>query len=306
MPAPPPPPVPPIVPAPVEGPFYYGIQQMAPPWMQDDDTIKYLFTVGAQVDTSQEYVRIGIVQRFPTFQDRDGNPYARPEAVAAQGRDRQISRGQYEPDASYRERVRVARTTWARAGNAQTLLRQIRAYYLPNPPLIRYVVNGRNPDGSTFADWSSISAGPESSGGGVITTVRSFNNWDWDGQVGKRRFWVIVYATLTPWKWGALPAGSGLSWGGGQSWGFIESSAWLRDVRNIIAQWKAAGSHAGVVTQALDAGIISAVNASCFDPAYPPGGVPGFPMPQGDWDDPSNRPDGANGNDFNGVFFSGV
>lgn len=308
---PPVPPVQPVTAVPAVAPFYYSIQQFCPPWLQDEDSIKFFFTAGSQVDCSAEYVRLGMLQRFPTSTDRAGNLVARPEAVAAQGRDRGISRGQYEPDGSYRDRVKTARKTWSRAGNAQTLLRQLRAYYLPDPPVIRYVVNGRTAAGDRFADWMTMF--PD----GSIERHRSLpNNWDWDGSPGQVplsgdpdegpkyvRFWVIIYAGgFTPWFWGPfnppLP-GFPLNWGGGQSWGFVEQSTWLRDVRQIIGQWKAAGSHAGIISQGYDGGIIAAFDPLLFDPLYPPGGVLGYPMPDGNWNNPDNRPNTA-------VFLSGI
>ncbi len=283
---------------PETAPFAETIQELAPPWLQDGDSVRILFDLGLNIDFSLDYIRFGVLQRFPD------TPITRPEALSACGRDRAISRGRYEPQDSYAGRVRQARTTWSAAGDAPTLLRQIWAYFLPSPPMIRYVVNGVDGDGQQYADWWTIT--PD----GALTRHRSSpNNWNWDGSDGAVRFWIFIYKTLTPIYWGASPVGSGLLWGAteaggsGASWGYLESSSWYQDVKQIVRQWKCAGSHAGVYSQGNDAGIVGVFDDLMFDPSYPPGGVPGYAMPEGDWNDWSVRADDTNGKC---VFLSGV
>jgi hypothetical protein len=246
--------------------FRQAALALSPPWLNGPWGARLMYMFGIQLDGLAEYLRLGVRQRFPTV--------ARSEALRYIGTDRKIIRGFRETDAGYAERLRKAFPTWKFAGNAQTVLRQLSAYFAPNPPVIRYVVNGR-PDGpgSEFADWWTIDAA------GDITHYRaSPNNWNWDDQWGKIRFWIIIYRIegFTPWYWG-----DGHYWGGGQSWGFEENFTdnFGVDARNVIGQWKAAGSHAWA-----PAGIIVTGNTALFDPT---GSGAGYP--DGTWGTYANR-----------------
>lgn len=267
---------------------------LCPPWLLGTaDSIKFPFVWSLVVDGSLDWIRLGMLQQMPT------SPVTQPEAVAALGRDAEIARGRFEPQDSYAGRVKSARSTWALAGNARTLLRQLRAYFLPDPPLIRYLVNG-TVNGVQFADWTTIN--PD----GTIEYLRaSPNNWDWDGKVGTTvtdavgthstlvRFWVFIYKPALVIKWGATPVGSGLDWGVSQdvaSWGFDGSDQWYVDVRNLIVQWKAAGSHCGANYPVCDGGIVAVIGdpVTTFNPTNPPDPT-GVNMPNGTWGNPSNR-----------------
>jgi hypothetical protein len=269
-----------------------------PPWLASDPfSIGFMFCLFLQDDGLLDRIRLGVTQGFPN------TPFTQPEALAAQGQDRRINRGRFEPSDSYAGRVQKARTTWKLAGNAQTLLQQIWAYFLPTPPRIRYVVNGVDQNLVPYADWWTIESD------GTMSHLRvSPSNWDWDGQVGKVRFWVIVYRPADAIFWGALGAGpdhtgSGLDWGvppDQDVWGFAGSNQWYTDVKATINQWKAAGSHAGVYPS-CDGGIVAVLSDPdvVFSPTNPPGGVGDAAMPDGDWNNFANRNPAA-------VFLSGV
>lgn len=248
--------------------FRASIKEIAPPWLQGEQGYRFLYTCGIQLDAISEYLRFGVLQRFPG--------YCRPEALRHIGADRKILRGFRETDAAYAPRLRSAFPTWKFAGNARTLLGQIAAYFSPNSPKLRYVVNGRDRDGSTFADWWTLS------GGAYSYHRQSPTNWDWDSSVAgvntRGRFWVIVYNAegFTPWYWG-----DGHYWGGGQSWGYEESFTenFAADARRFVFQWKAAGSHAW-----RSGGLIVTSDQTLWDPSGS-----GATYPNGTWNDPSNR-----------------
>jgi hypothetical protein len=252
---------------PVTSPYRALVQEIAPPWLSDRDSYKFTYSaIGIIFDALAEYLRLGVLQRFPGVAQSSALPFI--------GSDRKMLRGFRESDAAYIPRLRGAFETWKFAGNAQTLLTELAAYFSPNAPVIRYVVNG-DQAGVPFTDWWTLQDGE-------FTHVRrqgtGHNNWNWDGQVGQIRFWIIIYRNegFTPWFWG-----DGHFWGGGQSWGFEENFTenFAADARNIINQWKAAGSHCLFL-----GGIIVTGDTSLFDP-----NGNGANYPNGTWDVYSNR-----------------
>ncbi len=221
-------------------------------------------TVGVPLDALAEYLRIGVRQRFPGV--------TQSAALRYIGADRKMLRGFRESDTAYADRLIGAFPTWRFAGNAQTLLRQLEAYFSPTPPVMRYVVNGVDSNGNSFADWWTLQNGAFSH------TRTTPSNWNWDNQTGVIRFWVIFYRNegFTPWFWG-----DGHSWGGGQSWGYEEefTENFAYDARAFISQWKAAGSHAW-----QSGGLIVTGDMSLFDPSGS-----GANYPNGTWDTYTNR-----------------
>ena len=245
--------------------FRVLVQKISVPWLAAINGYKTTYSaIGIPLDTQAEYLRLGVLQRFPGI--------AQSEALPFIGADRKIIRGFRESDAAYAPRLIHAFPTWRLAGNAQTLLTELAAYFSPNAPVIRYVVNGEDENGDAFADWWTIQ-------NGTITHTRaSPSNWDWDGQTGQIRFWIIIYRNegFTPWFWG-----DGHYWGGGQSWGYEENFTenFAVDARNFIQQWKAAGSHAWI-----SGGLIVTGDASLLDPT---GSGAGYP--DGTWGTYANR-----------------
>jgi hypothetical protein len=285
-----------FTPVPRHSNYRYTIQTLAPPWLQDDASVRFLYTMAIQLDAIAEYLRIGVLQRFPGR--------AQPDALAYIGSDRQIFRGFEESDEAYAERLRKAFPTWKFAGNAPTLLRQLSAYFAPNIPKIRYVTSGLDQNGDPVTTWWTAAADT-----GDLSYYRSDPaNWDWDGDFERVRFWIILYLPeLTPWY-----VGDGHVVGGGQSVGFTQNGQFVRDVRSIIAKFKCEGSHAGTFPT-FEAGIIlttsdmeAFITVGSFDvgdgslvgdthpvEAFNPFIQPGAPMPDGDWDVPANRFPGA-------------
>lgn len=257
-------------PRPFTSVFRGSVLKLGPPWLLDAVGARLLYgTIGILYDCLAEYLRIGKLQGFPGM--------AQSSALKFLGRDRKIIRGFRETDDGYADRLVGAFPTWKFAGNAPTLLRQLAAYFAPSPPVIRYVVNGVNANGIAFSDWWTID-------NGNLTHQRATpSNWDWDGQTGQIRFWLILYRNegFTPWYWD-----DGHVWDGGQSWDYEENFTenFGYDARNVVRQWKAAGSHAGTYPN-VDAGIIiTPAGSGLFDPS---GSGAGYP--DGTWDDWQNR-----------------
>ena len=249
-----------------EGTFFRAVvRTLSPPYLADNWGYRLTYSIiGVPLDAISEYLRIGKLQGMPS--------YAQPAALRFIGADRKMLRGFRESDDAYVPRLRGARATWRLAGNARTLLSQLAAYFSPTPPVIRYVVNGIDANGVQFADWLTLQ-------NGVFSRVRtSPSNWNWDGELGVIRFWIIVYRNegFTPWFWG-----DGHVWGGGQSWGYEEefTENFAVDARNFVAQWKAAGSHMWQF-----GGLIVTGDIALFDPT---GSGAGYP--DGTWAAYANR-----------------
>ena len=265
---------------------------LSPPWLDENGT-KYLYALSTQISVLAEALRMGVLQRFPS--------YCLPEALPHIGADRQIRRGINESDDAYKGRLRNAFQTWKKAGSPLAVLDQIAQYYAPNAPVLRYVVNGVDENGTRVTDWWTLDNGEFS------YHRANPSNWNWDGTFPAMRFWIIVYTpTLTPWTYG-----SGHAYGDGNSYGFLGTNQFIQDIRALTEQWKAAGSHAGTFDLGCDAGIIFAGSSTQDSIKYGDAGLtygsghvygetytvglfaptlpPGSPMPDGTWDDPANR-----------------
>lgn len=256
-------------PTPQTSVFRGAVKNISPPWLQGTNGYKFTYSaIGIVLDALAEYFRLGVLQGFPSTAQSSALPFI--------GRDTQILRGFRETDDAYAARLRRAFPTWKFAGNAQTLMGELAAYFSPSAPVIRYVVNGEYVSGNKFADWWTLDSGN-------FTHTRTAdsptaNNWNWDDDFTKIRFWIIIYRNegFTPWFWG-----DGHVWGGGQSWGYEENFTenFAVDARNFIQQWKAAGSHAWRF-----GGLIVTGDATLFDPS---GSGAGYP--DGTWATYANR-----------------
>lgn len=273
--------------------FRAAVKSLSPPWLAGDVGYRFMYSLAIQLDTIAEYMRIGVLQRFPTYCEEEALPYL--------GKDRRIQRGPNESADSYRERLRIAFITWKTAGHPKAVLAQLAAYYSPTPPVLRYVSNGYDENGNTVTDWWTLSAGTYSH------QRQTPSNWDWDGTFGNYRFWIIAYVPLlSGWNWD-----DGHAWDQpGLLWDYKDGQA-VADLRNIINVWKCAGSHcesiifASATTQrfirwgefnwADGTWWGATTSVPLFDPSTPPG----QPMPDGTWGDIANR-------DPNAQYFPGI
>jgi hypothetical protein len=273
---------------PPAAPIRAAAQVASPPWLLGQNGARYVYSQAIQLDAMAEKLRYGELQRFPQ--------YCQPEALNPLGQDKRIFRGLSESDESYASRLQQFKPTWRLAGNAPTLLRQLWSLLSPDATRIRYVVNGYTgtPASSLnqFADWWTIDDT------GLAYERVSPSNWNWDGlSIGfgmQIRFWLIVYRPdLSVPVWGEPPPST---WGeSGYYWGLGNSpSNWIADFRNVVSTFRAAGSALGP-WQGYGGGLIVANPNETgspwgaggpFDPALPPG----YPMPDGDFNDPTNRP----------------
>lgn len=232
---------------------------LGPRWLVEGDDSELIgYSLDLVADASVERIRRGLLARFPQGNGRTLPP---ADALAAAGKDRQVIRGIGETDTEYAARLIPWLDDRKTQGGPFALMRTLAAY-----------VRG----GSSFrtvdqrGNWFSRSAA------GVETYTLDTGNWNWDGAADTpnwARFWVIIYPGTT-WaqthQWGD----PGLTWGAsGLTWGSTATSGQVKMTRQIVRNWKPAG------TRCIK--IIVAFDTASFDPTAP--------EPDGTWDDPANR-----------------
>lgn len=242
--------------------FRDSVKRVSPPWLQDHWGYRFMYTLAIQIDATAEALRQGVLARMPGFGTVEALPYI--------GNDKQILRGPGESNESFIARVQATLTTWKIAGNALSVISQLVGYISPEVARIRYVVTGLDENNNAVADWITVEAGS-------VTFYRANpSNWDWDGAANNFRWWLIVYPGYGVFD-NRKTWGDGHFYGDGTVWGFVGLESIANDFRSMIKKWKCAG------TQCLYV-ILAADNAD-FDPT----GSPGFPLPDGDWDEGKNR-----------------
>lgn len=240
-------------------------RKLVPSWLSKDDGELVLFSTGTVLDATQERAREAALASMPS--------YCPPDALGPMGRDRQIIRGWNEPGDVYAERLLSWLDDHQVRGNAFALFRQLRGY-LGVDLMIRTV--------DAHGNWYTREVD------GSTSVLLQQGNWDWDGSAETlwSRFWVILYPPASLWTEGA-PWGDPDQWGGawgtsGYTWGTTATPEQVSTVREIVRQWKPAGTRCVKIIVAFD--------SASFDPESAPG-APG--MPDGTWHKPYVVVDGA-------------
>lgn len=228
----------------------------APPWLQDGDGARLLFTMGTMLDADLEWTRHGIKARFPS--------YGTDDALAACGRARgPILRGAFEDAETYAGRLRRWLDEWPAAGNPFAIMRQLQAYLAPHEVTFRIVNNG--------GSWYTLN--PDGSREYVLNQA----NWDWDSETREpevvsfwSRFWVIIYPPSTLWErlpdWGD-PTLWGGAWGtDGYTWGSTATPEQVASVRQIVSQWKDAKSRCMNIIVSFDPALFDPLDATPPNP----------------------------------------
>lgn len=231
--------------------------KLIPRWLSSGEGGLVGFALDVLSDGFVERARLGLLARFPQ-NDPTGNTTAPPDALAAMGRDRRVTRGFNEGDVSYARRLKAWLDDRRVAGSAWSILQKIAEYMGPTGASFRLVDNSGN--------WYSIDAN------GNRTYKLATGNWNWDNRPDLwSRFWVIVYPGTF---WLPAPAwGSGPAWGAGPyGWGSNATRDQIASIRGIISDWQSAG------TRCMN--IIVAFDPASFDPNALPGAAG---MPDGTW-----------------------
>lgn len=235
-----------------------------PRWLVDDggEASMLSASLALMLDLYVRRLEIGLMARLP-----DGAVLEGVEgALAAIGRDRRTLRGLGpESDSSYATRLKSAFTDAKKRGSAFALLKKLQEF-----------VGG----GSSFrtvdarGNWFSRSAA------GVESYTLNTGNWNWDSTVPSSpqwsRFWVIIYPGT---RWSHAPTwGSGEVWGATEkTWGTTATPSEVAQVRQIVSEWKPAGTRC--------VNIIIAFDPASFDPSTP--------EPDGKWGKPHKNVGGV-------------
>ncbi len=222
-----------------------GFYDLLPSWLSTGDGELVAYSLNVLLDWARERVRLGLLARFPD--------YAPADALGAIGRDRKIIRGIDEPAASYAVRLKRWLDDHLVRGNPWALLEQLRAYC--NAPVMVRIVDRRG-------NWHSIAAD------GTRSRSMRTANWLWDTAPASprwARFWVIIYPTAAGEPWAASEAGA---WPSGGTIGTTATPEQVASVRQIVREWKPAGTRCEWIIVAFD--------PVSFDPAAP--------EPDGTWE----------------------
>lgn len=232
-------------------------RSMGPRWLTTGEGGLVGYALDTLKDAFLERARLGLLARFPATAPSD--------ALAPMGRDRRVTRGINESDASYRARLLRWIDDRKTAGNPWALMRKLAEYTGPLPSFRTVDARG---------NWFSRSAL------GVETVSLNTGNWNWDGPIAGRwsRFWVIIYPNglWTEGKnWGDTSRGG---WGAPEgSWGSTATAEQVSTIRFIVSDWKPGGSRC--------VNIILAFDPASFNPASP--------EPDGLWGSPSKNVGGV-------------
>lgn len=215
------------------------VPKITPAWLNGFVGVRFLYSMVLVLDALYEKAHQGVLARFPG----QGTPTALP----AIGADRQIDRGFQESDDSYIARLIGFRQTWALAGNAITLIKQLMGYVSPAVVPIKTVTVGGSwwvSDGvSSFVQHNQIPT-----------------NWNWDGiPTVFWRTWVILYPPNTLWTKPPVLGTAGiakLGHGGpnGFTLGSTATSSEVAGLRQTVSKWKDQGTVVPNIILAFDAG----------------------------------------------------
>lgn len=223
-----------------------AINHLAPPWLSTGAAEKYLYSFGLGLDMLIEKLFQGMKMHIPTKADATALPFI--------GADRLIGQGPSESNANYATRLKYAFDDWRVAGNARSIVQQLRGYLSPFSPTIR-VVDRIRYDGflnKVGGDWYTYT--PDMDPQKVppsVTQKVDVNLDDLGGMysslaprdpVGTQwwNFWVIIYSTgANQWATSGPTYADGHKWGDGSTWGSSKPQSYFDGMRALVQQWKA-------------------------------------------------------------------
>lgn len=216
--------------------FRDGVRTISPPWLQNGYGERFLYTMGLQVDAIAEAARQGVRARAP---GASGTP---SDALIQIGRDRVISRGKYESDPNYADRLSRAFDSWQRGASLEGLMRSLQALLRDADTQARGI--------TWWALWGLIPSwdadisyqwGQQQAWHWGYPTGEALDYWDW-GQA-----FVVLYPT-TPGQWEQATLGSGLTLGSGAwSVGVAEPPEVVQAARLVADQWRSATTRVRVI-----------------------------------------------------------
>lgn len=217
-------------------PLRSRLRNWVPPWLSDragrNRGWRVLFGIALACDATIEFFLQAVLARLPG----EGPE----EALPLIGRDRRITRGYAESVDAYVERLIGWRPSWRGAGNAYTVMRQVRGYLSPHKPRMR-VFNGSgccytlNPDDTLERHYPT--------------------SWDWDGNATlPSRCWLVIYNVTGLFErdgeWG--DPGTWAEDAEGETWGSMTPAERIAAIRRIVDEWKSAATRYERIIVAFD------------------------------------------------------
>lgn len=178
--------------------FRDSFYDFVPPWLRTGNAERYVYVLELMRDLLMEKADEALRIRLPGQGDASQIPYL--------AHDRQLVQGPLEPNASFVQRLAGAFATWATAGSARAILRQIQAYSqgfqagIPDASaILRIVSDARyrsDTDGAGINSWYTIAAGDSIGQPATLQNVTPQNfNWS-EGTTefpGVWRSWLVLF-----------------------------------------------------------------------------------------------------------------
>lgn len=211
------------------------VPTISPPWLQQGYGERFLYAATLQVDAIAEAARQGVRARAP---GADGTP---SDALVQIGRDRVITRGKYESDAGYSERLSRAFDSWSRAGSAEGLTRALQGLLRDYDTAATCI--------TWWGLWATVPGWDQ-----PVSYQWGFQAaWQWGwvwSDVPSYFDWGQAFVVLRPasGQWGQATLGTGLTLGSG-SWcvGITEPPEVVQAARLVADQWRSATTRVRVI-----------------------------------------------------------
>jgi hypothetical protein len=212
------------------------IAVLAPPWLSDVDSEKFLYCIGLASDLLIEKKDQGNRAAMPG-QNLDAS------AIPYQAEDVGLVQGPAESNAAFTLRLEEAASTWRLAGSRRAVLSQVQAYLTGLQPGV----------GATLPELAVVSGNATTTSWDVVTfdTVQGAvpahrnvtpENWNWDGKFKPWRSWLIIYIHSPSTLFVPAPVWGSSAWGAFQ-WGVTCSVDIITSIRQLVRRWKSAGTY---------------------------------------------------------------
>ena len=195
-------------------------------WLSSGVGELVLYSLNTVIDAWIERARQGVMARFPSSAPSD--------ALELISKDRKITRGLNELDASLAARLPSWLDTHRTAGNSYSLLEQVRIYLQSNVKVRTF---------DQIGNYFTIDADGTRSYESAIPP-----NWDGTTVDNWARFWVVIYPGT---YWTSRAWGDGSKWGDGV-WGLSATSDEISGLRTIVRQWTPSHAHCEQIIIAFD------------------------------------------------------
>jgi hypothetical protein len=221
--------------------FRDSLRKLSPRWLQGRNGERLLYAMGVQMDAFGDGCVEAVRLRYPV----DANP----EPLPYLGRDRRMSRGRSETDATYAARLRGWLDAHRFRGGPYAMLAQIHAYYSPNAFPVQLVYRSGRRYSMDSAGVVTVDDVPFNIDAMPAKWARFWLFYEWPASVGNDG------------EWGDVG-----TWDDGGTWDTTLTVQDVADIRLVPREWTAAHAQGQVV--------LTSDGAELWD------------YPEGTWSDP--------------------